>query len=108
MPRNPTPYIKWDKKLLGELKRENQSLHDQLEEARKAEEVLRKPKKDNKTSSQPLTQDEKAKITWTSRLRPEGKVYLLRFGLGNYFGWIIVQNGEKLCLKNSSSALPKA
>lgn len=38
-------------KLLGELKEENQSLHDQLEEARKAEEVLRKPKKDSKTSS---------------------------------------------------------
>jgi transposase len=50
-------------KLLGELKEENQSLHDQLEEARKAEEVLRKPKKDSKTSSQPPSQDEKAKIT---------------------------------------------
>ena len=50
-------------KLLGELKEENQSLHDQLEEARKAEEVLRKPKKDSKTSSQPPSQDEKAKVT---------------------------------------------
>lgn len=37
-----------------------------MEEARKAEEVLRKPKKDSKTSSQPPSQDEKAKITKAS------------------------------------------
>ncbi|MCB9300990.1 IS66 family transposase [Candidatus Nomurabacteria bacterium] len=53
-------------KLLGELKEENQNLHGQLEEAKKAEEVLRKPKKDSKTSSQPPSQDNKAKVTKSS------------------------------------------
>ena len=66
-------------KLLGELKEENQSLHDQLEEAQKAEEVLRKPKKDSKTSSQPPSQDEKAKVTkpsgWGAKPRHQGFSY---------------------------------
>ena len=53
--------------LLGELKEENQDLHNRLAEVQKAKEVLRKPKKDSKTSSQPPSKDDKAKIT-----RPSG------------------------------------
>ena len=66
-------------KLLNEMKEENDTLHERLGEVQQSKEVLKKPKKDSKTSSQPPSQDKKSKIekasAWGAKVGHKGYGY---------------------------------